>query len=480
MLEKEFAKLKKIAIEAISKKDWELAMQSMAAYCELCYEYNQVYKDEEIENLIQRISNEIVNSHQNGFKDGLNHTILYYDAFGLDVRGLTLIYLKALVDLGYDIVYVTKAGAKNRQPEISKATMGGKIKWRYFSDLGMLRRTEELLVVFQEFRPRTAFFYSTPYDIAGAVAFAIQKESTLRYQINLTDHAFWIGNSVIDYCIEFRNYGAYISNVYRNIPMEKLLMLPFYPYIDYSYEFEGFPFETKGKKVIFSGGALYKTLGDNNRYYTMVRAILDKNPIAIFVYAGAGDDKELMSLKAEYPDRVYHIMERKDLYQVIKHSDVYLNTYPMGGALMMKYAAVGGKFPYTLRSGDENADGLMNQEEIGVQYDKMNELVDEVSKALQDEAFCEYKNQLVGESVISEEDFKCNLELLIEEQRTLYKINAKPVDIVKLRKAYVERFNADKVIPEVLSRKEYYRLSVYYLKYWIMKIISKIIKKRGK
>ncbi|HBI60610.1 MAG TPA: hypothetical protein DDY31_05280, partial [Lachnospiraceae bacterium] len=48
--------------------------------------------------------------------------VAFYDEFGLDNRGLALIYLEALLSKGYHVVYITRAGKKI--PRIEKL-LGG-------------------------------------------------------------------------------------------------------------------------------------------------------------------------------------------------------------------------------------------------------------------------------------------------------------------------------------------------------------------
>jgi hypothetical protein len=50
------------------------------------------------------------------------------------------------------------------------------------------------------------------------------------------------------------------------------------------------------KKIIFSGGSLYKTLGGNNKYYSMIDSILKKYTNTIFLYAGTGDSTKINEL----------------------------------------------------------------------------------------------------------------------------------------------------------------------------------------
>ena len=112
----------------------------------------------------------------------------------------------------------------------------------------------KLAEIIKKTRPAYLFLYTMSYDVAAIVVFSAINIAR-KFQINLTDHAYWLGRDCFDYCIEFRDYGATISHRFRKIDSEKLIKIPFYPYVDYEAEFLGFPFESQNK-VIFSGGAL--------------------------------------------------------------------------------------------------------------------------------------------------------------------------------------------------------------------------------
>lgn len=83
----------------------------------------------------------------------------------------------------------------------------------------------------------------------------------------------------------------------------------------------GLPFDVEKDEYVFSGGTLYKTLGDsNNTYYKIVHHILEKHSKIKFIYAGTGDDSELKKIIAEFPNRAFHINERKDFYYLIQNT----------------------------------------------------------------------------------------------------------------------------------------------------------------
>lgn len=223
--------------------------------------------------------------------------------------------------------------------------------------------------------------------MVGPVLMQAYEGVLTRYVVNLTDHAYWLGARAIDKCIEFRDYGASISSEYRGIPREKIVKLPFYPKI-VPQEFQGFPFPVKdGQQVVFSGGALYKTFGEGNKYYEIVDYILASHSDVIFWYAGGGDDSELKKCMERYPGRVYHTPERPDLFQLLQHVSFYLSTYPLCGGLMYQYAAAAGIEPVTLRRDDCNDGFLLHQDELHVIFDTMEELKQEIDRVLTDEVY---------------------------------------------------------------------------------------------
>ena len=64
--------------------------------------------------------------------DKLSHnrdddTILFYDGFGFDMRGLAYIYLKAMVELDYKIIYISIANEAKHQPQIAELLKEQKI-----------------------------------------------------------------------------------------------------------------------------------------------------------------------------------------------------------------------------------------------------------------------------------------------------------------------------------------------------------------
>lgn len=458
----------------MSKKRYEGALSCIRAYASHAYQYNQFYTNDEIENLIHLYEKKLVPSQLKS-RCCDRKKVLFYDGFGLDTRGLILIYLNALVEMGYEVIYVTVEDALNSQIEVPNVLAQGKSRCYYLQRRdSIVHRINSIIEIFEKERPVNAFFYTTPDDVEAAVVFGHYVGIVTRFQINLTDHTFWIGKNAFDYCVEFRDYGASISFYNRGIPKEKIKRIPFYPWIDKNLPFAGFPFEAGDQEaniIIFSGGTLYKTIDKEMTYYKMVRKVLKNNDKTLFLYAGSRDRRELEWLSKTYPGRVYCIEERKDLYQLMKHVQIYLSTFPVAGGLMAQYAAAAGVPPLTLiNHGSEDAKGiLMDDENLGIYFENMESLISEVDKLISDKDYYEKKRTKVQQSLISCSDFNVALNDLLLNHRTPYKVSYHNVDTCRFRQTYIERIS-DQNIEDAIASRRTLPLLWYYPKIYMRKV----------
>lgn len=475
-------KLKTIAKKNIATGRYNKALAAISACANFYYTHNQKYTDEELEQMLITLGKTL-------FKptavknDTSEKTVLFYDGFGLDTRGLALIFLKAIVRNGYKLIYVTTDSAEGNQPEIKKVLDGEDVEWIYLPTAsGFVAWANCIFTAFETFTPDAAFFYTTPADVAATAVFNLYEGKVKRFQIDLTDHAFWLGKYAFDYCIALRDVGSKIAINYRGIDKEKIVMLPYYANIDYSVPFGGFNFPTEGRRIIFSGGALYKTLGDkDNAYYKMVDYLLANHADIIFLYAGFGDDSELKKIIEKFPDRAYHIAERKDLFQVMKQCVFYLNTYPMFGGLMMNFAASAGKLPLTLKHNND-ADGLLfNQSELQIEYDTKEELLRDADRLLNDAEYLSLREEKLKGCVITEERFEKNLKNLINSGATEFDVYTEAIDTSEFRAEYDKRFALFKEALRILTTKNcrplMFNFPFVFFTYYIKRIFEKITAK---
>ena len=439
-------KIKKIIRSNIEKKQYNRALKNIYVCASILYGVNYTFVDDELENFLKEIANTVDNRFDINYK---SKVIVFYDGFGLNDRGLAQIYLKAISKYA-KILYITDQQHKNRIHDILEIVNGcGEVA--YLFETKPYNKVLELCEIINKYVPEKLVFYSYPQDVVGVTCLNIYEKMLLRYNVNLTDHAFWLGAKAVDYNIEFRDYGASISKYHINIDENKLIKNPFYPNINKNAEFQGFPFEKGDKKVVFSGGSLYKTFGDNNKYYTMVEEILKQNSNFIFLYAGSGNSREIDRLKEKYGNRVFHTNERRDLYQVLCNCDLYLSTYPICGGLMFQYAAVAQKVPITLKYDNISDDFLFNQSELNVEFDDLNNLLNEVNKLLSDEQYMLQRCSQISSSVMTETEFEDNLkEILIDSSKGVdicFKENTK----LGIKEEYIKNYTTKKFCDSLMS-----------------------------
>lgn len=423
---------------------YEEALDFFRTSAKLQYCYNQQYCDDCIEEYLQKIS---LGLNINFSHEKEKNTVLFYDGFGCDLRGLAYIYLKALCENGYDIIYVTCEEDCEKQPNITRLLKKDRHKIYRINNIGKVQKIEDLVNIFKKEKFYISFFYTTPWDVSAVIAFNELNGKSIRYQINLTDHAFWLGKNTFDYCLEFRPYGAAVSKYYRNIKESQLIYMPYYPVINNAIEFKGFPFAMQGKKVIFSGGALAKTIDENKTYYKLVEYIIQKHEEVVFLYAGDGPREEIQHLIIKYPERVYLIQERDDLLQVLKRARIYLNTYPISGGLMLQYAAVAGCVPVTLRrEWDDDACGILrNEQDLREIFIEFEEICKEIDKLIEDDKYLEDKRALLNGQVITEQEFNSRLSLILENPSKNIMKDVESVDTKRFLQTYKDNITMENI-----------------------------------
>lgn len=464
-------KLGRISEKAYQNKNFEELLEALTCRAKLQYTYNQDYKDDFIDSMVIKTSrlNRMTLNHKKDDK-----TVLFYDGFGLDVRGLAYIYLKALTELGYKVIYVTESICKASQP-VTCGLLDNQVI--YFKNKGEKesKKLDRLRDIFSKEEFTYAFFYTSPWDIVGNISFYELKDKCKRFLINLTDQAFWVGRNACDYVLDFRNYGASISYYERGINKDQLLLLPYYPILDNISEFKGFSFNLENKKLIYSGGGLYKTLDSNNTYYMLVEEIINRHDDVIFYYTGSGESRFINELVNKYPNKVYFEKERDDLLEVLKRADLYLNTYPISGALMLQYAAMAGCIPITLkREWDGDANGiLLNEESLKETFTNKEDLLEEVDQLLNNPKHKADKVKLLRDSVISEKDFRENLSLILTNPKAIAIKEIKYVDTKLFRKYGFESVDAE-TIYSIAVNKQCSKLIKHFPLYVIRRLARRI------
>ena len=256
MVDKLIKKIKSAMYNALQKNNCEKAMAAISVGCQILYEYNQVYTDNDFENGVLKLANDLKKGRRIATENVDNNTVLFYDGFGLDVRGVSKMYLNALKKNGYRIIYVTALESKGKLLETEKVLKGSNHKCYYVSfKTSYTKWLNELIDIMMKNAPKAMFYYTTPYDVSGAVAFAYMNGCAERFLIDLTDHAFWLGVKCNDFFCGSREISASNQVYERGINRNKVIKLGVNLVIDDSeYDHSGLPFDVIKEKYIFSGG----------------------------------------------------------------------------------------------------------------------------------------------------------------------------------------------------------------------------------
>ncbi len=95
----DYEKLKKLGIKLYEKRRFDECISVLKTLSWLMYNYNIVYTDDDIENIIISLASKYYTVK----KVNTNNTyVLFYDYWAIDARWLTTIYLSALLKKWYD------------------------------------------------------------------------------------------------------------------------------------------------------------------------------------------------------------------------------------------------------------------------------------------------------------------------------------------------------------------------------------------
>lgn len=404
---------------AYDSQDYEKAICCSKFLCSFYYQYDYKYHDEKIEILARKSARCCIG--ECNIKKPNKNKVLFYDKFGLNNRGIANIYIKALIKLGYEVIWCLHDRGSEVHQIIERFAGEENIRFELIPNLSVIERMHYLKKVILAVNAYHYFIYTTPSDVECLGVFAIMTGSIQRYLINLTDHTFWLGTCALDYCIEFRNLGANISTKFRKIKKEKIAILPYYPEKREYEKFQGFPFAEK-EEFVFSGGSAYK-IESSNKFEQMVSEILDKYLDLKFVYATNDKSEKLEMLSSKYKGRFFIVNERQDLDAIFQRAKFYLSTYPIPGALMSLYALSNNCIPLCLADKNNDiantASWLINSDQVDFVFYEISELLKKVDQLMHQDDAGKVKFTY-QQFIISEEEFKIGLGKILNGEKTKY------------------------------------------------------------
>lgn len=306
--------------------------------------------------------------------------VVFIDYFAWDNKGLTEQYISALIDMGVDLLYINLNEGKDfKGGRILKFLDANGCKVVFLSKRDSAKaKIFSSYQAINSFSPSRIFFHTAPWDVVSP-ALCCFFPNMIKLNINITDHAFWLGATTFDYVLNFRGYGSDISIRQRRMRADQQLLAPMYPIIP-DAKLTILPFKKKrGDTILVTGGAFYKVIDEDFRYLSLMASVLNENPHAFLYFIGSGDSSYIKSFisRNKLGDRFFLIDERKDFLEVLKASDIYIGTYPVGGGLMTQYCALAGLPFVALTGAEDTADKLLSVLSIKPEYRTLFESSDE-------------------------------------------------------------------------------------------------------
>lgn len=439
--------LMKSAHEHAECGKWHQAVTDVKSAAEWAYHFNLFYADADAEQLLRTISE--ANIPQQQVHHGISNRCVLIDSFCLDNRGLIQQYLRALLKCDMQLLYVCTASTTSYGQDILKelhADSHAKILLLSEGSSDVIQQANRVATAIADFSPSRIFLHLKPWDVVALMA-CHAVEGPVKYNINLTDHAYWLGASLMDYNLEFRPYGMTVSLEKRGLKQHQLLPLPYYPVEPVSKAFCGLPDLPSNAIRILTGGALYKMMGKNNIFFQLMDTILALSPDAYILVAGFAPDKHFAACcqSMKHGDRVVQIGLRSDIDAVFEHCDIYLSTYPMIGGLMLQYAAKHGKPIIAYH----DADDVMNLPEEILNcyqnqyrsYSSIDDMANYAARLINDVAFRRSEGAVLQEGLMTQERFAEAFRQTIADHRPLWSWQNDRIDYDAFFQRYLELEN---------------------------------------
>lgn len=431
------------------KHKTEAALKDIETAARWAYSFNLFYRDDNAEDLLGKIAkNNFGNIH---IEDSLPDKYVLFDSFCLDNRGLTQQYMRAMMQMKKKILYICTSDVTNGGNDILKELEGyegAELLLFSFTNLTRLEKAVKILDVIKRFAPSRIFLHLTPWDtVALMVCHSIS--GACIYNINLTDHAYWMGASIIDYNLEFRPYGMTVSLEKRQLQKKQLLALPYYPITPIQKNFKGLPELPDDAVKVFTGGAFYKMLGKNDIFFKLMESILAIAPNVYILVAGFNQNSlfDEKCSKIKNKERVIQIGIRNDIDEVFEHTDIYLGTYPMCGGLMSQYAA---KHRKPIIAYHDNGDVMNAVEEMVNHYQNnfrtytnIADMIVYARRLVEDKEFRMNEGELLQKGLMSADSFVDAFANIIESNREYWKWDTDEIDYESFFYRYLDLENAN-------------------------------------
>jgi len=486
--------LKKQANRAAAEGEYEKSLDLIWKCDKLAEQFNWIYSDYELENLLSRIANSTIIQIDGTF-DVVKNRVIFYDDFCVSFI-LALQYLDALKMAGKEVVYLAfNHNSEQFDSFVERVSGYSNVKVVILPRTGKLRSSQLLYDEITKYRPEQLILHMYACSPIAPTLFVLPKAIT-KYNINLADQTFWLGVSALDYVLEFRQFGVSVSQQRRGVKPSQQLLIPFYPIAD-NNSFRGFPDEFKQKDavIIFSGGDLYKVLDEKKMFWRLTKLIMDKYPEVVFLFATKCEGVGIEFINDfirdnHYEKRFFYTKFRSDIDEVLSHIDIYMGTCPTSGSLMSQLAARNSKpilqYYYPGTPDDETEQAICINEECKISFNDENSFMQEADRLIKNTEYRKSQGERLHRAMISVEQFNGVVDNSLAQNKTQIPLNPYNIDYHLLEERW---FSAEKAgyrdsfsfVWNLLCSEGYsYHFPSMYLKKQIRTIYSVINRRRLK
>lgn len=423
------AKLERIIGKSIKRKRSNKVLRLLKALSFIRYKFHLGYKNEFIENQIKNLSQYIVKAK---FIENNNEkSIVIIDEINVDYIGLMIQYLDPFILEGYQILYLFEhkehhEATRTHLMQTLNSYENAQIKEIPSNKRGLFSKAQWIYDEICAFGSKKVLMNLGEWAVEKCIACYALPIECIKYHINAGDHCFWAGVSCVDYSFEFRHYGANLTYHERGLNQDQIIYLPFYPVLK-EVSFKGFPDLCSGKFVFLSGGAAYKIVDENNTFFGLCRKILDECSNAVILYAGANAgniDNDVLSSGIDQfglHGKFISIGYRDDILEVFKHSDVYLDTYPIGGGTMCQFAAQC-SLPIVNYNNPDIEECVSQKNECSFTYYSESDFIQEAVKLYSDAEYRNGRGSEINDAVVSKSEFDTALLSFMSAKKRLFKV----------------------------------------------------------
>ena len=454
--------LKLSAYSSVKKGDTTKAIFFLDAYAAIAGQFNFNYSDFDIESLLSVIAKKSIRTSEI-ISPCSDRWVLYDDFCTTYVLGLQ--WLEALASTGNGILYITTRDIKkeNRHKDIlCSVTNYSNVTTVVIPQGNILDRAQQVYDEIIRFKASKIILHKFSTQSTIDFVLPILPNCITKYLINLSDQTFWSGCRSIDYCLEFRPFGASVSVQRRGLKPNQLLMVPFYPANDQN-SFMGFPQEcSEGKIIVFSGGDYYKTLDENHTYWNLVKKLLQTYPQVVFLFATKNipeGDTEIHHFISNnsFEGRFIYLQFRPDIYQVFQHCDIYMGTCPTSGSLMSQLAAINSKPILQYYSpgtpDDETEQAICINDTITISCHDEKSFFEEADKLISDVVYRQEQGSRLKAAMMQHEQFNQLVAKTLKSNTSQFPLTEYLIDydVLDDRWYYLEKAGYINTLPFIYS-----------------------------